>query len=44
MLTSKVFYALIEDKSVVFQSAEFQSDYTIFHGHLRQSGEKMPML
>jgi transposase len=42
MSISKVFYTLIEDKSVVFQSAEFQSDYTIFRGRLRQNCKKCP--
>ncbi len=35
MSISKVFYTLIEDKSVTYKSAEFQSDHVIFRGHLR---------
>lgn len=42
MSISKVFYALIEDKSVVFQEAEFQPDYIIFRGRLRHSAKKCP--
>ena len=42
MSISKVFYALIEDKSVVFQDVEFQPDYIIFRGRLRHSAKKCP--
>lgn len=42
MSISKVFYALIEDKCVVFQEAEFQPDYVIFRARLRQSAKKCP--
>ena len=42
MSISRVFYALIEDKCVVFQEAEFQPDYVIFRGRLRQSAKKCP--
>ncbi len=40
MSISKVFYTLIENKSVVFQSVEFENDYVIFHGHLRHSAKR----
>jgi len=32
MSISKVFYALIDDKSATFQSAEFHFDHIIFRG------------
>lgn len=35
MSISKVFHTLIEDKSVVFDSADFQADHVIFSGELR---------
>ena len=35
MSNSKVFYTLIEDKSVIFQTAEFETDHVIFRGRLR---------
>lgn len=37
MSISKVFYTLIENKSVVFKSAEFQSDHVFFRGRLRHN-------
>lgn len=42
MSISKVFYALIEDKCVVFQESEFQPNYVIFRGRLRQSAKRCP--
>lgn len=35
MSISKVFYTLLENKSVIFQTSEFESDYVIFRGRLR---------
>ena len=35
MSVSKVFHALIGDKSIVFQNTEFYQDYVIFQGRLR---------
>ena len=40
MSISKLFYTLIEDKCVVFKSAEFQSDHVIFRGHLRHNAKR----
>lgn len=40
MSISKVFYTLIEDKSVAFKSAEFQSDHVIFRGQLRHNAKR----
>jgi transposase len=37
MSNSKVFYALIEDKSVIFHTSEFKTDYVIFRGRLRHN-------
>lgn len=37
MSISKVFYALLDNKSIVFRSAEFCSDHIIFRGSLRKS-------
>ena len=42
MSISKVFYALIDDKSATFQSAEFHPDHIIFRGHLRKKTKKCP--
>lgn len=40
MSNSKVFYTLIEDKSVIFQTAEFEFDHVIFRGRLRHKIKK----
>lgn len=40
MSISKVFYALIGDKSATFQSVEFHSDYVIFRGCLRKNTKR----
>jgi transposase len=40
MSNSKVFYALIEDKSVIFQTAEFKTEHIFFRGRLRQNTKK----
>lgn len=42
MSISKVFYALINDKSATFQTAEFQSDHIIFRGRLRKNTIRCP--
>ena len=42
MSISKVFYTLINDKSVVFQTAEFNSDHIIFRGRLREGLKRCP--
>lgn len=42
MSISKIFYALLDDKSTVFQSAECYSDHTIFRGRLRKGTIKCP--
>lgn len=42
MSISKVFYALIDDKSAIFQKAEFLSDHVIFRGYLRKNTKKCP--
>lgn len=42
MSISKVFYALIDDKSATFQSAEFHSDHIIFHGRPSKRTKKCP--
>lgn len=42
MSTSKVFYALINDKSAIFQSVEFYSDHIIFRGRLKKNTKKCP--
>lgn len=42
MSISKVFYALIGDKSASFESAEIHEDYAIFHAHLRKQTRKCP--
>lgn len=42
MSISKVFYTLINDKNTIFQKAEFQSDYIIFRGRLRQKTKQCP--
>ncbi len=41
MSISKVFYALINDKSIVFQEAEFKDDI-IFRGHLKSNLKRCP--
>ena len=43
MTISRVFYTLIEDKSVVFHSAEFQPECVIFHAHLRRNMMQCPV-
>src|SRR5215203_5946692 len=35
MSISKIFHTLLGNKSVIFEKAEFQSDFVIFYGHLR---------
>ena len=40
MSISKVFYALIDDKSTIFQSAKIHEDHAIFYGRLRQHVRK----
>jgi transposase len=40
MSISKVFYTLLNDKSVIFQSAKFHSDHIIFFGRLRQNAKR----
>lgn len=40
MSISKVFYTLINDKSTIFQKAEFQKDYVIFRARLKQNMKK----
>lgn len=42
MSISKVFHTLINDKSVVFQSVEFESDYIIFRARLKQWVKRCP--
>ena len=42
MSISKVFYALIDDKSTIFQSAEFHADHIIFRGRLKKNTKKCP--
>jgi|GEM_PF-2537855 len=42
MSTSKVFYALINDKSAIFQSVEFYNDHIIFRGRLKKNRKKWP--
>jgi len=42
MSISKVFYTLIEDKSVIFQTAEFESEYVIFRGRLKRNIIRCP--
>lgn len=37
MSISNVFYTLIDDKCIIFQKAEFQSDHIIFRGRLRHN-------
>ncbi len=40
MSISKVFFALIDDKSATFQSVGFQSDHIIFRGRLQKKTKK----
>jgi transposase len=42
MSISKVFYALLSDKSATFESANIQDDHAVFYGHLRQHVRKCP--
>ena len=42
MSISKVFYALLNDKSATFESANIQDDFAVFYGHLRQHVRKCP--
>ena len=42
MSISKIFYALIDDKSTTFQSVEFHSDHVIFHGRLSKRTKRCP--
>ena len=42
MSISRVFYTLIENKSVIFQTAEFESDHVIFRGRLRHNIKRCP--
>jgi transposase len=42
MSISKVFYALLNDKSTIFNSAKIQSDHAIFYGRLRRHVRKCP--
>ena len=42
MSVSKVFHALIGDKSIVLQNTEFCQDYIIFRGRLRNRAKKCP--
>ena len=42
MCISKVFYTLIDDKSTIFQEAEFKFDHVIFRGRLRQTVKRCP--
>ena len=42
MSVSKVFYALLNDKSATFESANIQEDHAVFYGHLRQHVRKCP--
>lgn len=42
MSISKVFYALIDDKSATFQSVKFKSDHIIFRARLRKKTKKCP--
>ena len=37
MSISKIFHALLGSKSVIFEKAEFESDFVIFYGHLRNN-------
>lgn len=40
MSVSKIFHMLIGDKSVVLQNTEFQPDYIIFHGRIRERSKR----
>ena len=42
MSISKVFYTLIDDKSTVYQSVEFQDDYIVFRGRLQNRTKRCP--
>jgi transposase len=42
MSISKVFYTLINDKSVIFQQAEFHLDHILFRARLRQNMKRCP--
>jgi len=42
MSISKVFYTLINNKSTIFQRAEFQPDHVIFHARLRKNMKQCP--
>lgn len=42
MSISKVFYALINNKSVVFEKVEFKDDHVVFRGHLKEGLKRCP--
>ena len=42
MSISKVFYTLINNKSTIFQQAEFAADHVIFHARLRKNMKQCP--
>lgn len=42
MSISRVFYALLNDKSATFESAKIQDDHAVFYGHLRKHVRKCP--